>query len=151
MDFCSKGEKMAQLREVEVFWVGLRYWRWAAIPTFLEAWSPESMNNYKGSFIDSSNLSFYHLSKTAVDLLCQWKMLSINKGLYIDLQIYLMNISIKVSIKLDNFSETSYAQKGIRKGIHQSVNNICISENIDLYLYLLPFACLYFLIFQQMK
>ena len=63
-----------------------------------------------------------------------------------------MNTSIKVSITLDNFSETSYAQKGIRKGIHQSVNNnICISENIDLYLYLLPFAFLYFLIFQQMK
>ena len=78
-------------------------------------------------------------------------MLSINKGLYIDLQIYLMNMSIKVSIKLDNFSETSNAQKGIRKGMQQSFNNICISENIDLYLYLLRFAYFYFLIFQQMK
>ena len=151
MDFCRKGDNMAQLLEVEVLWVGLRYWIWTAIPTFLEAWSPESMNSYKGSFLDSSNLSFYHLSKTAVDLLCQWKMLSINKGLYIDLQIYLMNMSIKVSIKLDNFSETSNAQKGIRKGMQQSFNNICISENIDLYLYLLRFAYFYFLIFQQMK
>lgn len=98
-DICSKVESMAQLLEVEVLWVGLRYWRWTALPAFLEAWSPESMNSYKGSFLDSSNLSFYHLSKTAVGLLCQRKMLSINKGLYIDLKIYLINISIKVSIK----------------------------------------------------